>query len=74
MLRSEPMSCYKMQIPHESLENVIWTLGKKGEVHIVDMNEDGKQEKPFGNNLKRCELLEEKIKEIKSIIKSSGSN
>jgi hypothetical protein len=62
-----------MQIADESVENVIWTLGKKGEVHIVDLNQDGKAEKPFSNNLKRCELLEEKIKEIKEIINTSGS-
>lgn len=73
MLRSELMSCYKMQIADESVENVIWTLGKKGEVHIVDLNQDGKTEKPFTNNLKRCELLEEKINEIKQIINTSGS-
>ena len=73
MLRSEKMSCFKLQSANESVENIMFTLGKENLVHFEDLNSALKDEKPFLSNLKRCQDLEEKIMELKRIVKSCGS-
>ena len=73
MFRSEKMSCFKLQIADESVEDVMFTLGQERMTHFEDLNAGGKIEKPFSKNLKRCEELEQKIWEFKEIVNACGS-
>ena len=73
MLRSEKMTCFSLQSANESVENIMFSLGKENLVHFENLNSALKDEKPFLSNLKRCQNLEEKISELKRIIKSCGS-
>ena len=73
MLRSEPMSCFKIQSANESVENIMFTLGNENLLHFENLNSSLKDDKPFMSNLLRCKELETKIKELKEIIYSCGS-
>ena len=73
MLRSETMSCFKLQSASESVENIMFALGKENLLHFENLNNKLRDEKPFISNLKRCQALEEKILELKTIIRSCGS-
>ena len=73
MFRSEDMTCMKIQSSVESIENIMFEMGKRGIFHFEDLNYKASAEKPFLGNLKRCDELEERIKELKRIIKACGS-
>ena len=73
MLRSEDMTCMKIQSSVESIENIMFEMGKRGIFHFEDLNYKASAEKPFLENLKRCDELEQRIKELKRIIKACGS-
>ena len=67
------MSCFRLETADETVENVMLNLGKQKNVHFENMNWKNGSEKPFIDNLRRCESLEEKILEFKDIIDTCGS-
>jgi len=73
MLRSENMSCFKLQSANESVENIMFMIGKENLVHFENLNSRLKDEKPFLSNLKRCQALDEKNGELKDIVRACGS-
>lgn len=67
------MSCFKLQAANESVENIMFTLGNESVTHFENLNSHLRDAQPFTSNLRRCKLLEEKILELKTIIRACGS-
>ncbi len=73
MLRSVDMRYYNMIMPRESAWHILNQIGTMDTVHFVDMqSEMGNFNRPFYNQVKRCEDLLTKVEFMRERMKEFG--